>query len=301
MLIVTVLQEYLRTQNTKPSTKGEYQRFMDKHIVPYFGTAECGALSADAVEGFAGHLLNEGLTAAKVKSVVGFMKKGLRGWYQRDIFSLDIKKGQPKGMAALSLQDQKKLEAQARSSDPSTKVCVFLCLYTGIKIGELCGLMWQDICLETKLINISRMVQRVRNEENDPQAKTKVLLMELTGRARRNIPVADFLADMLQEYRDTHTGEYVISNNAHPAEPRVVQYRFKRLLDKAGLAPTNFNALRHTFAIRAIENDFGINALSEILGHSSPVVTFTRYADSYEKTDLKRYYMARFADRLAGF
>ena len=301
MLIVTALQEHLNTHNTKPSTKGAYQSYLNKHIAPYFGSTECGELSADMIEGFANHLSNAGLVSSKVKTVVGFIKKGLEGRYERDIFSLDIKASRTKGVVALNLQEQKKLEARARLSEPLIKVSVFLCLYTGIKISELCGLMWQDVCFDTKNININRTVRRVLNVEGEPSAKTKVLLSENTGRSRRSIPIADFLVDMLREHRSISPGEYVISNNLYPAEPRHLQYRFKSLLKKAGLAPTNFNDLRHTFAVRALESDFCISTLSEILGHASPIVTFGRYSDHIETKDLKRFYMVRFADRLSGF
>ena len=301
MLIVTALQEYLDAKNTKPSTKGTYQSYMNRHIAPYFGHTECGELSADRIEGFANHLSGGGLAASKVKAVVGFMKKGLEGRYERDIFSLDIKARRTGGIAALNLQEQKMLEDRARLSEPSTKVGVFLCLYTGIKTGELCGLMWRDICFDTKNVHINRTVQRVPSDGGGPLAKTKVLLSDLTGRSRRSIPVADFLLDMLREHRKTCPGDYVISDSAHPAEPRHVQYRFRSLLKKAGLTPTSFNELRHTFAVRALESDFCINTLSEILGHASPLVTLGRYADNIETKDMKRFYMVRFADRLSGF
>ena len=301
MLITTALQEYLNTQDTKPSTKGTYQSFINKQIAPYFDNADCSELSAGMIREFAESMTQSGCPAAKVKAVIGFMKKGLAGRYERDIFSLDVKARHTKCIVALSLQEQKQLEAQARMSEPENKVGVFLCLYTGIKLGELCGLMWQDVCFETKQINISRTAQRVRNGDGGPYAKTKVILAELTGKSKRGIPIPDFLVDMLLEHRKAFPGSYVISRNAYPVEPRLVQYRFKTILKKAGLAPVNFNALRHTFAIRALEHDFGIDALSEILGHSSPVVTLSRYVGSLDTVDLKRYYMVRFADRLSGF
>ena len=301
MLITTALQEYLNNQNIKLSTKGIYQAFMNNHIIPYFDAVDCSELSADMIDGFAESLSQDGQSATTIKAVVGFMKKGLKGRYERDIFGLEIKPPRNKTITALSLQEQKKLEAQARLSEPLNKVGVFLCLYTGIKTGELCGLMWQDISFEAKLIDINRAVQRIKNMENDPSTKTKVILTELTGKSRRSIPMPDFLADLLYEHKKTSTGEYVISQNAHPTEPRVVQYKFQNLLRKAGLPPVNFIALRHTFAIRALEHDFGIDALSEILGHSSPVVTLSRYVGSLDTVDLKRYYMVRFADRLSGF
>ena len=301
MLITTALQEYLNNQNTKPSTKGVYQGYMNSFIVPYFETVDCSELSAGMIEGFAENLAQNGQSATKIKAVVGFIKKGLKGRYERDIFSLDIKSEQTKTITALSLHEQKMLEARASLSDLPNKVGVFLCLYTGIKTGELCGLMWQDINFEAKLININRAVQRVKNIGDDSFTKTKVILTELTGKSKRCIPIPDFLADLLYEHKKLSAGKYVISKTACPVEPRVVQYKFKNLLSEAGLAPVNFIALRHTFAIRALENDFCITALSEILGHASPVITFSRYADSYEKMDLKRYYMVRFADRISGF
>ena len=303
MQITTILQAYLNTQEIRPSTKGVYQNFISKHIVPYFGAAECSELSTEKIEGFASFLAVSGLTPAKIRAIVSFMKKGLKGQYKRDIFSLDLKTGRAKGITVLSLHDQKRLESQARLSDSANKVGVFLCLYTGIRIGELCGLMWQDICFKTKLINVNRNVQRIKNEENDSFPKTKVVLMDLTGKSKRSIPIADFLVDMLYEHKNTFYGKYVISHNAHPVEPRIMQYRLKNLLQEAGLDSlnsVNFSTLRHTFATRALENDFGINALSEILGHASPVITCSRYVKGSGKMDLKRFYMVKFAQSVAG-
>ena len=300
MQVTAALQEYLNMQNMRPSTKGVYQNFITKHISPYFGTTECSDLSVEKIEGFANSLTFRSLNPSKIRSVVSFMKKGLKGWYKPDIFSINLKAGETKGITVLSLHDQKRLEAHARLSDPVNKVSVFLCLYTGIRIGELCGLMWQDICFDTKIINVCRTVQRVKSEDEDPFAKTKVVLMDLSGRSRRSIPIADFLADMLFEHKKMFYGKYVISQNAYPIEPRIMQYRLKNLIEEAGLSSINFSTLRHSFAIRALENDFGINALSEILGHASPVVTCSRYVNGFDKMDLKRLYMVKFAQSVAG-
>ena len=295
MQIATALQEYLSTCTLKPSTLGVYRLFIDKHIAPYFGPITASELCSEKIKGFADKLLECGLSNAKIKSIVGFMKKGLKGKYKQDIFSLDLESPEEKRVISLNLKEQKKLETYAMVSDSINRIGVFLCLYTGIKIGELCGLMWRDVCFRKNQICVSRTVQRIKNQENDSQKKTMVVNLELTGKLRRSIPLVDFLIDMLLEHKESSIGEYVISQNGQLVEPRKMQYRLKKLLAEAGLPPICFNALRHTFVLRALESDFDITALSEILGHASVQVTYSKYALVYDKMDVKRFGMIRLA------
>ena len=74
-------------------------------------------------------------------------------------------------------------------------------------------------------------------------------------------------------------------------EPRVYQEMFKRYLNEAGVEDINFHALRHTFATRAVEQDFDVKSLSEILGHSSVKFTLERYvhpSDEHKKKNLEK-------------
>ena len=87
-----------------------------------------------------------------------------------------------------------------------------------------------------------------------------------------------FLINMLSENYKVSMGKYVISKTDGFVEPRGLQCRFKSLLNQAGLKLVGFQTMRHTFAVRALENNFDVVALSKIMGHATPFVTYNRYA-----------------------
>ena len=74
-----------------------------------------------------------------------------------------------------------------------------------------------------------------------------------------------------------------------------MQYRLKKLLQQAGIKSANFQTLRHTFAVRALESNFDVMALSKILGHASPFVTYSRYYALINEESLVRKSMENLA------
>ena len=158
-------------------------------------------------------------------------------------------------------------------------------LYTGLRIGELCGLKWEDIDFNNKILKVRRTMQRVRNFEGGENKTEIALLSPKTKSSRRDIPLPTFLIELLKRRYIEESAlfsklEFVISREGKYIEPRSVQYHFNKLLDEAKVETSNFHALRHTFAVRALESQFDIQTLSELLGHKSAAVTLAHYAHS---------------------
>jgi integrase len=197
------------------------------------------------------------------------------------VFAVNLPKKTKSCVEYFSLGEQKRLEASARASDAVDYLSVAIPLYTGIRLGELCGLQWRDIDFECCVLRIRRTMQRIRS---DGEAKTELaFLTPKTETSARDIPLPDFLISLLDEQRKTASCDYVISSRCKPIEPRTVQRRFKRLLAIAGVKDVNFHTTRHTFATRALESGFDIKSLSEILGHCSAAVTLSKYAHALDK------------------
>lgn len=270
----------------KPSTHGIYQRYLDNYISPYFGNTRCDWLTADIVQGFVDRQIENGLSAVTVQSVFCFLKNGLKGAFQNEALDVKLPKRVSSEVEVLSIDEQKRVEMAAQMSDGINHIGVTLCLYTGIRIGELCGLMWSDIDFERKQLYVRRTVQRIKNDAcEDVNEKTKVAsLLPKSGTSIRSIPLPGFLIALLLEHRSqSHaTDGYVISRDGSSIEPRNMQYRFQRLLIAANVKQVNFHTTRHTFATRALENGFDIKTLSEILGHSSAVITLNKYAHTLD-------------------
>ncbi len=124
---------------------------------------------------------------------------------------------------------------------------------------------------------------------------TKTVLMETEPKceySKREIPLSSAVVDFISKFWNDR--EYILGGDK-PLEPRTMQYRFKKILEEAGLSDKNFHILRHTFSTNCIEGGTDVKSLSEMLGHSDVQITLDRYV--HPSMDTKRRYM----DSLSGF
>ncbi len=171
------------------------------------------------------------------------------------------------------------------------KTAILLCLYTGLRLGELCALKWTDIDLENRIVRVSGTVQRLYIEGK----ATKTGLLETSPKSefsKREIPLSAVAADRLEAFKNHET--YVFGGKK-PVEPRTMQNHFKKIIKEAGLPDKNFHILRHTFATNCVEGGTDVKSLSEILGHSDVQITLNRYV--HPSMDTKR----RHIDSLSTF
>ena len=286
--ITEVLKNRITSSSFRPYTSATYQRYLDNHIAPFFGDALCSQLDNETVQSFAGRLVESSMSPSTAREIIRFLKSGLAGHYPPGVFDVGLEKKPRTEIRALSASEQKALEKAARQSGWPNRHCVFMCLYTGIRVGELCGLRFEDISFARREFSVQRTVQRVRNTDTGSASKTAVELLPACGHSNRRIPLPGFLLEMLGELRQSAGGKYVISVGGGIAEPRALQYPFKKLLREAGVGGASFQALRHTFAVRALENGIDATLLSKILGHASPFLTYSRYAQLVSEEGMAR-------------
>lgn len=189
-----------------------------------------------------------------------------------------------KEMRVLSQEEQKKLVAYLMQDLDVCKLGILVALYTGLRVGELCALRWEDIGKDS--ITVRRTIQRLKKDNTNgtelhigsPKTKTSL----------RTIPIPSFLQDQIEPFRKLELAEsyFLATTPGEVIEPRVMQYRFSRYLKDAGIDKANFHALRHTFATRCVEAGFEIKSLSEVLGHANVQTTLNKYVHS--SFDLKR-------------
>ncbi|MCM1268939.1 MAG: site-specific integrase [Bacteroidales bacterium] len=167
-----------------------------------------------------------------------------------------------------------------------SKAGIYLCLSTGLRLGEVCALKWGDIEKSGSLLHVNRTVQRIRKMEGS----VKTALLETTPKSfssKRDIPIPDALLSILIDFRKEGQ-EYVLQKD-RPMEPRTYQNHFKRYLEEINVPNYNFHILRHTFATNCIDNGMDIKSLSEILGHSNVQITLNRYV--HPSMETKRKYL----------
>jgi integrase len=288
--VVQALERHLETESIrlKPSTVCVYRNYIKNHIKPFFEDMPTEELTQPILQDFIIRQIDNGLSALVVQSVFNFLKSGLPE--QCGIWDVVLPKAVKHKAEFLSLYEQKQLEEAAKSYGSGTYLAVMLCLYTGLRIGEVLGLRREDIDFEKKTITVRRTIQRIKTDKTGQKTEI-VALSPKSQSSNRVIPLPDFIAELL---KSTPVSGYTISGTDKPIEPRTLQYRFKRLLKLSGIRGVNFHTTRHTFAARALEQGFDVKTLSEIMGHSSAAVTLNKYA--HISDECKRRHMESLVD-----
>jgi len=268
----------------KQSTFDSYSNYVHKHIIPHLGVVQISRITIELLQKFI-NLKSKELSPKTILSLKSVLNLALSKAEEQNFVVnpckyLKLPRCSADEMRVFTLPEQKELESVL---DSRSDIGVLICLYTGIRIGELCALRWNDINFNTGTLYIRKTMQRVK-DDSENNSKTKVIIDEPKSPAsKRSIPIPSFLINTLKHYKSTcNNSDFVISVYNRFMEPRTYQYRFKTLLKNAGIDNANFHSLRHTFATRALEIGFDVKTLSDILGHSNPNITLKRYAHSLD-------------------
>lgn len=263
-----------RASTVKKLTYQKYESLIHCHIAQdAIGSAQLQTIDGQQLSAYAKRKLSKDqLTAKTVNDILVVLNAALdygETAYNIQRPRLHYIKEEPKPARVLSRAEQQTLEAYLwRNIDPC-RFGVLLALYTGIRVGELCALTWDDFWEDA--VHISKTLYRAKDGE-----KSQVESVALQdGPARRMIPLPSFLLPCVEELRAE--GPVLRNRNDRQVEPRLMQITFARYLTKCGLPKLHFSVLRNTFAVRCVEAGFDIKVLSELLGHADVKTTLNKY------------------------
>lgn len=272
----------------KKSTYANYRMKADKHIIPQFGDMRYENLTIQMLHNFIEKKLKTGLSTKYVSDIIIVFKSMAKyisrvHGFKNPIADVVLPKTDKKEMNLFSDIQQKKFCRHLLKSIDNTSISILISLYTGLRIGEVCGLKWSDIDFEKSIITVRRTVQRIRTGASG----TKLIIDTPKSRSsQRVIPIPAFLIDILRKFRKCEDF-HILSGSKKIIEPRTMQRRFKTMLEKAGLPSINYHSLRHMFATNCIQLGFDIKTLSEILGHASVETTLNMYVHTSMERKIK--------------
>jgi len=292
ILYVELLQEWIQTKSdVKLQTSQRYHFLIEKHFSSYFYNCLVKDLNINDFIKFIQVKKEERVSISVQKTLKYIMKSsweyGVFQKYCKPILFDCIKfKKSTTEINVFSKAEQLLLESQLKRNMNVRKLALLLCLYTGLRIGEVCGLKWENIDFTKRVLYVKRTIIRVKNL--DPSIPTKTRLIESTPKSEnsmREIPIPDFLIELLAKFQ-LQDNFYILSKSSHLYDPRQLENTYTKIIKRCGIRYSKFHTLRHTFATRCIESKMDIKTLSEILGHASVDITLKIYV--HTSTELKR-------------
>lgn len=281
---------YLKSKQVKLTTLKLYERYLERYITPFFGDIALYRLTKEMLQTFVNSMSE--LSPSTTKGIFSFLREILKLAHKKNYIEpiwigVEMPKSRKHKVKVFTKEEQRLIENALDVEQNPNDIGILICLYTGLRIGEVCGLKWEDIDLISKTLSVNRTVQRITIDG-------KSLLKEFTPKSetsQRKIPIPSFLLNQLKKIKRQSAVPYILHTDYHMMDPRMFQYHYKKILERAGVRYVNAHTLRHTFSVRALEAGFDIKTLSEVLGHADAAITLKTYAhslDEHKRSSMER-------------
>lgn len=273
----------------KESTYANYSNNIFNHIIPKLGDYSLYEINHKILQDFLLDLFkngksneNGGLAEKTIKDISiilkGSLKKAINDGKMKHIeLTFQYPKSNiEKNIYILTKKEQNKITDYVINNLSSKNLGLLISLYSGIRIGELCALKWEDIDFKKSLICINKTMQRIYIKDKNNNTSKIIITSPKTKNANREIPINKNFLELLKKVKSSKNN-YVLTGTEKYLEPRTYRKHFEKVLKELKIKHFNFHSLRHTFATNCISLGVDYKTVSEILGHSNVNITLNLY------------------------
>lgn len=317
--LVNWIQLYKVPPQVKAGTYDSYISISER-IKTFFGSTAIVALTQDIMQTFFNYLStpqarkeevkDKGLSAKTINNIYNLLKEYLDTVVGKLIFSNPcIGTKRPilidKEMRVMTQEEMEYFINEVFRE--RLRAAIFVSLFTGIRMGELLALKWDDVDLKCRRITVSKNIVRVKTHGNASN-KTVLIVQDTpkTKKSNRKVPLMPQVCDILQMHRFMQLKEdwpnfdnlVFPSKCGTPTDPRTYQKRIEAVAKRCEVYGIGAHTLRHTFATRLSERNIPLHIIQKILGHAS-IETTMRYSHALD--DEKEKAVDSLDDILGGY
>jgi integrase len=286
-----IAEEWLAVQTrVRPLTYQGYSSALRRHLLPRIGDLAITAIDERVIAQIISELEVEGLSGWTIRNILvplgGVLRYAAR---QKLIPSNPIQRLESTERPRVDRRELRILRADEinallQAAPLSCRLILATAVFTGLRQGELLGLVWADVDLRSRLIHVRRQYSRT-GSYSEPK----------TPRSRRTVPLNPSLANLFSEHLHAspwpgNTDPVFASETGHPMPHRTLQRELADAVAAAGinrpLEPRlRFHDLRHTYAALLIAHGLNIVYISRQLGHTYPSTTLDNYGDLFDRAE----------------
>ena len=285
----------------RPNTRTGYENNIRLYIRPRLGDIPLNKLTTNDIQQFINWMRQdgrseyresrgEGLSANTIRHCCGLCRRALEKAVTEKLIvrnpaeECKLPPARRMEMRLLSREELQKLLIQARAEGYYE---VFLLeLTTGLRVGELMALQWDDLNFNTGELRIERQIYQIKGELLIQPPKNKASI--------RSVILPPAVVTALKKYKQTVFSRWMFPSPKKedaPIAPSVASHRLAKILKHAGCKKVRFHDLRHVFATNALEHGMDVKTLSTVIGHVSSATTLNVYA--HVTSDMQRQAAAR--------
>ena len=294
----------------KPKVKPlSYQRkvsTLENQVYPHIGSIQISKLTHSKIQKMVNDLNESGLSYSTIKKAYEAVSGCMR-YYRietstsfnpcEDITLPEANRKEDSDIEFFTKEERTKIVEEATRTYQDGKHVYrlgwmfVLMLYSGMRVGEVCALTWDDIDFSARTINVRKNAVEVRERDEDGKSHS-VLITQNSTKTRsgtRIIPMTEKAYLALSELQKiTGDSEYIISSSkGKRIRPSRIDRSFHLILDAIGLKRVGVHTLRHTFATMLFHNGCEVKVVSELLGHSNTKITENIYIHVIQEQKVK--------------
>lgn len=285
-------------QYVKESTSAAYLQNYMQHIDPLFGKKEVEEITQKIVHEYAIEKYKAGLSRKSVGDILILMNMIIKyagSALEMNVHMISINVKYPMEIIRpvdhkkniLSQEEFNRLMRYTDGHPSYISMSILLCMSSGMRIGELCGLKFSDVNFDTHSFVVKRTYERIYDITTK---KTKLIFSTpKTEHSCREVPMIPRVEKIIKDFSKVSNQDYYLaSGTTTPIEPRYMRTHIYQTQIQAGIErPVRPHGLRHTFATNMISNGVDVKTVAEILGHSNVATTLQMYTHPTQETKRK--------------